>query len=136
MLMASMNDVVSEVLAGEHPDRDRRAVRVGEQPVLDLFEASFGVPRVSEGGQLAAASLHPGAGHVKHGDPTGGQVPVSQCLFDDFLALGEPVHGGIDLIGARLRDTEVGAECRVVPPVKGRQCRCRPQHPGEDQSIG
>ena len=43
----------SAVLPGEHPHRDRAAVLVGEQPVLDLRLAPLAVPGVPVGGQLA-----------------------------------------------------------------------------------
>jgi hypothetical protein len=40
-------------VAGEHPDRDRAAFGVGEQPVLDLQFPFLAVPGVSPGGQRA-----------------------------------------------------------------------------------
>ena len=46
-------------VAGEHPDRDRAAGRVGEQPVLDLQFPFLAVPGVAAGGQRAAPALQP-----------------------------------------------------------------------------
>jgi hypothetical protein len=52
-------------VAGEHPRRNGPARRVGEQPVGDLRIVPAGIPGVPEGGQRAAASGHPGAGHIE-----------------------------------------------------------------------
>src|SRR5712691_6279203 len=41
-------------VAREHPDGDRAAFGIGEQPVFDLLAAALAVPGVPEGGQLAA----------------------------------------------------------------------------------
>jgi hypothetical protein len=46
-------------VAGEHPDRDRAALRVGEQPVLDLQFPFLAVPGVAAGGQRAVPALQP-----------------------------------------------------------------------------
>ena len=53
-------------VAGEHPDRDRAARRVGEQPVLDLQRALAAVAGVAARRQRAAAALHPRRGQIEH----------------------------------------------------------------------
>ena len=52
-------------VAGEDPDRDRAAGRVGEQPVPDLQFPFLAVPGVAAGGQRAAPALQPRAGQVE-----------------------------------------------------------------------
>ena len=66
-------------VAGEDPDRDRAALGVGEQPVLDLQFPFLAVPGVAAGGQRAVPALQPRAGQVEQRHPRRvgrrGQVP-------------------------------------------------------------
>ena len=55
--------------AVEDPDRDRPAVGVGEQPVLDLRLTLPPVAGVAPRGQRAAPALHPGRGQVEQRHP-------------------------------------------------------------------
>jgi hypothetical protein len=65
-------------------------------------------------GQGAVASLRPGRRQAEHRDPALAQVPRRELLLDLALPSGQPVHRGIDLVGAGAGHREVGAE-RGVP---------------------
>ena len=136
--MAVLNESGSLVLPGEHLDGDRPARRVGEQPVFDLPAAALAVPGVPEGGQLTAAALHPRAGQVEHGDTALGQMPGGQLLFDLPLPTGQPVHRGIDLIGAGIGHAQVRPQRGVTarPPARGGQLRLWPHRPRQHQRVG
>ena len=79
-------------VAGENPDRDRPAVGVGEQPVVDLWVAALAVPRVAEGGQRAARAGHIRRGQVEQRHPAGGQVPGGHRGLDGVLPAEQPVQ--------------------------------------------
>ena len=127
-------------VAGEDPDRDRAAFRVGEQPVLDLQFAFLAVPGVAAGGQGALRAFQPGGRQVEQRHPgrvgSGGQVAAGQVRLDRVLPVPQPVHRGVDVIGAGIGDAEVGTQRRVVPPGQGGQLGARPDHPGDDQGQG
>ena len=56
--------------------------------------------------------------------------------LDRVLPVLQPVHRGVDVIGGRVRDAEVGAQGGVVPPGQGGQLGGRADHPGDDQGQG
>ena len=62
-------------VAGEHPDRDRAAFGVGQQPVLDLQPAFLAVPGVAAGGQRAPRAFQPRAGQVEQRHPRRVRAP-------------------------------------------------------------
>ena len=39
-----------------------------------------------------------------------------QLVFDGVLAVGQPVHRGVDLVGGRVGDVEIGAQGGIGPP--------------------
>ncbi len=127
-------------VAGEHPDRDRPACRVGEQPVLDLQLAFLAVPGVAAGGQRAVRAFQPRAGQVeqRHLRRVGlrAEVPAGQLRLDRVLPVLQPVHRGVDVIGGRPGYAEVGAQGGVVPPGQGGQFGAGLDHPGDDQRQG
>ena len=94
-------------VAGEDPDRDRAALGVGEQPVLDLQFPFLAVPGVAAGGQRAARAFQPRAGQVEQRHPRRvglrGQVAAGQPGLDRVLPVLQPVHRGVDVIGGRVR---------------------------------
>ena len=53
--------------------------------------------------------------------------------LDRVLPVLQPVHRGIDVIGGRLRDAEVGAQRGIAPPGQGGQLGAGLDHPGDDQ---
>ena len=124
-------------VAGEDPDRDRAAFGVGEQPVLNLQFSLLAVPGVPPGGQRAAPALHPGAGQVEQRHPRRvrgrGQVAAGQPGLDRVLAVLQPVHRGVDVIGGCPGHAEVAAQGGVFPPGQGGQLGARPHDPGDDQ---
>ena len=124
-------------VAGEHPDRDRAALRVGQQPVLDLQFPFLAVPGVPAGRQRAVPSFHPRAGQVEQRLPRrvgrGAQVPGRQPGLDAVLLAGQPVHRRVDVIGAGPVHAQVGAQGGVGPPGQGGQLGAGPDHPGDDQ---
>ena len=122
--------------AGKHPHRHRAALWVGEQPVGDLRLAALAVAGVPERGQLVVGAFHPGAGQVEHGDAALAKMAAGQLGLDAILAVHQPVHRGIHLVGGRPRHPKVGAEGDVLPPADGGQLRARPHHPRDDQRIG
>ena len=127
-------------VAGEHPDRDRAAFGVGEQPVLNLQFPLLAVPGVPPGGQRALRAFQPRAGQVEQRHPgrvgLRGQVAAGQFRLDRVLPVLQPVHRRVDVIGAGIGDAEVAAEGSVVPPGQGGQLGARPGHPGDDQGQG
>ena len=56
--------------------------------------------------------------------------------LDRVLAVLQPVHRGVDVIGGRLRDAEVGAQGGVGPPGQGGQLGAGGDDPGDDQGQG
>ena len=127
-------------VAGEDPDRDRAAGRVGEQPVLDLQFAFLAVPGVAAGGQRAVPSLPARRRQVEQRHPRRvglrGQVAAGQLRLDRVLPVLQPVHRRVDVIGGRPGHAEVGAQGGVVPPGQGGQLRARLDDPGDDQRQG
>ena len=127
-------------VAGEDPDRDRAALGVGEQPVLDLQLAFLAVPGVAAGGQRAVRAFQPRAGQVEQGHLRRvrgrGQVAAGQPGLDRVLLAGQPVHRGVDVVGGRAGCAQVGAQGRVSPPGQGGQLGGRGHDPGDDQRQG
>ena len=124
----------------EHPDRDRAALRVGEQPVLDLQLAFLAVPGVAECPERAAPALQPGAGQVEQRHPGRvrgrGQVPAGEPALDRVLASLQPVNCRVRLVGGGVPDAQVGAERDIAPPGQGGQLGARCHDPGDDQGQG
>ena len=86
------------------------------------------------------APMHPGGGEVEQGqalriDPLA-QVPSRQGGLDRALALTEPVHGGIDLVGANVNQSEVVEQGGIGPPLGGGELGAGMDHPGENEGIG
>ena len=127
-------------VAGEDPDRDRAAGRVGEQPVLDLQPALLAVPGVAAGGQRAAPALQPRGRQVEQRHPRRvglrAEVAAGQLGLDRVLPVLQPVHRGVDVIGGRPGHAEVGAQGGVGPPGQGGQLGARLDDPGDDQRQG
>ena len=127
-------------VAGKHPHRDRASGRVGEHPVLDLLAALLAVAGVAARGQLAAPPGHPRAGQVEQRHPARihlrGKVFGRELALDRLLAVGQPVHRGIDLVGARAGHAQIHPEGGVGPPGQRGQFRARTQHPRDDQREG
>ena len=127
-------------VAGEDPDRDRAAGRVGEQPVLDLQVSLLAVPGVAAGGQRAPRAFQPRGRQVEQRHPRRvgirAEVAAGQSRLDRVLPVLQPVHRGVDIIGAGIGDAEVGAQGGVVPPGQGGQLGARPHDPGDDQRQG
>ena len=120
-------------VAGEDPDRDRPAVGVGEQPVVDLWVAAFAVPGVAEGRQRAARAGHIRRAQVEQRHPAGGQVPGGQRGLDGVLAAEQPVQRRVHLVGGRVGHPQVGGQGGVGPPAGGGQLAARAHHPGHQQ---
>ena len=78
----SVNAAGSAVFPSKHPDRDRPALGVGEQPVLDLHLALLAVAGVAARPERAARALQPRAGQVEQRHPRRvrgrGQVPAGE----------------------------------------------------------
>ncbi len=53
--------------------------------------------------------------------------------LDRVLPVLQPVHRGVDVIGGRPRDAEVGAQRGIAPPGQGGQLGAGLDHPGDDQ---
>ena len=127
-------------VAGEYADRDRAALRVGEQPVLDLQPAFLAVPGVAAGGQRAPGALQPRGRQVEQRHPgrvrLRAQVAAGQPGLDLVLPVFQPVHRGVDVIGAGLGHAQVGAQRRVGPPGQGGQLGAGLDDPGDDQRQG
>jgi hypothetical protein len=63
-------------------------------------------------------------------------VAAGQPGLDRVLPVPEPVHRGVDVIGGRVRDAEVGAQRGVGPPGQGGQLGAGLDYPGDDQGQG
>ena len=61
------------------------------------------------------------------------QVAGCQLLFNAILALQQPVHRGIQLVGVRVRDPESGGQRGDVPAARGRQLALGFKDPSRDQ---
>jgi hypothetical protein len=105
--------------AGEHPDRDRAACRVGEQPVLDLQLAFLAVPGVAACGQRAAPALQLRGRQVE-------QRHLRRVDLRRQVAAGQP---GLDRV-------LLAAQRGVVPPGQGGQLGTWLDHTGDDQGQG
>ena len=121
----------------EDPDRDRAALRVGEQPVLDLDVAFLPVAGVAAGAERAVRAFQPRAGQVEQGHPLRvrrrGEVAAGEALLDGVLPGLQPVHRRVHVVGRRVLDAEVGAERRVGPPGQRGQLRARVRDAGDDE---
>ena len=124
----------------EDPDRDRPALGVGEQPVLDLDVAFLPVAGPAARPQRAAPALQPRAGQVEQRHPGRvrgrGQVPAGEPGLDRVLPPFQPVHRRVDLVGGGVPDAEVGPERHIAPPGDRGQLRARRDHPRHDQRQG
>jgi hypothetical protein len=60
-------------------------------------------------------------------------VAVRKSRLDRGLPVPEPVHRGIDVIGAGIGDAEVGTQGGVDPPGQGGQLGARLDDAGDDQ---
>ena len=63
-------------------------------------------------------------------------MAAGQFRLDGVLPVPEPVHRGVDVIGSRVRDAEVGAQGGIGPPGQGGQLGAGLDHPGDDQGQG
>ena len=86
-------------VAGEDPHRDRPALRVGDQPVLDLLLAPLAVTGVPAGGQLAVAPFHPRAGQVEHAIPPSAQMPARPAASRCRPAAPSQSIARVDVVG-------------------------------------
>ena len=116
-------------VARKHPHRHRAASGIAQQPVLDLRLAALAIAGVPERRQLVVGAFHPRAGQVEHRNAVGLQVPAGQLALDLVLAVHQPVHRGVHLVGGCPRHPKVGAEGDVIPPADGGQLGARPDHP-------
>ena len=74
-------------VAGQHPDRDRAAVGVGEQPVLDLQPALLAVPGVAAGGQRAVRAFQPRADDRSNSAIRDGFASGPRCRAASFASI-------------------------------------------------
>ena len=136
----AVNAAGSPVLPGKTRTATGRPGRVGEQPVLDLQFAFLAVPGVAAGGQRAVPAFQPRGRQVEQRHPRRvglrGQVAAGQLRLDRVLPVLQPVHRGVDVIGGRPGDAEVGAQGGVGPPGQGGQLGARLDDPGDDQRQG
>src|SRR5438034_3964767 len=72
--------------------------------------------------EWAVSSLHPGRGQVEQCHPVRVvvvlQVPAGQFRLDGLLPGQQPVHRGVHLVGGRVGQVQIDAECAVRPPVQ------------------
>ena len=117
-------------VAGEHPDRDRAAFRVGEQPVLDLQLAFLAVPGVAAGGQRAVRAFQPRAGQVEQSHPRRvrgrGQVPAGQSGLDRVLP-GRPASPSRRRCHRWMRRPRPGRRPGSYQPARSRWTAWRPR---------
>ena len=136
----AVNAAGPPVLPGKTRTATGRPFGVGEQPVLDLQFPLLAVPGIAAGGQRAPRAFQPRGRQVEQRHPPRvglrGQVAAGQVRFDRVLPVFQPVHRGVDVIGAGIGDAEVAAQGGVVPPGQGGQLGARPDHPGDDQGQG
>ena len=87
----------------EDADRDRAALGVGEQPVLDLQLAFLAVAGVAAHPERAVRALQPRARQVEHRHPrrvrARRQVPAGELPLDRVLPGLQPVHRRVGLVG-------------------------------------
>ena len=69
--------------------------------------AVLGVPAPGEG---AFRALEVDRGHVAQDEATVFEVLFGQPSLDALLPFEQPIHGGVELVGARLLDSEFLAE--------------------------
>ena len=83
---------------------------VGQQSELDLLLPPLAVSTVTDAGQRTAVALDPGRGQIVERQPTLGQMMLRKLLLDLWLALEEPVQGGIELILVGVLHTQAGRQ--------------------------
>ena len=97
-------------VAFEDLDRDRASVPVAEQREDDLGLARLAVLGVPAPGEGAFRALEVDRGHVAQDEGTVFEVLFGQPSLDALLPFEQPIHGGVQLVGARLLDSEFLAE--------------------------
>ena len=101
------------------------------------FLPSREYPRAASG---QCQALQPRAGQVeqRHLRRVGlrAEVAAGQLRLDRVLPVLQPVHRGVDVIGGRISDAEVGAQGDISPPGQGGQLGGRGGDPGDDQGQG
>ena len=115
---------------------NRPPVFVGHNPVDDLELAALSITRVAAGGKLTQAPFKVGTRDVVVDKPalvqmTGGKLPL-----DRVLALYEPVHRPVAVIGVGALKAKIHTERRVAPPACGGRLCARAYHPSHDKRQG
>jgi hypothetical protein len=136
----AVNAAGSPVLPGKTRTATGRPSGSVSSPYSICSFPFLAVPGVAAGGQRAAPAFQPRRGQVEQRHPgrvgLRGEVTGRELGLDGVLLVPEPVHRGVDVIGSRVRDAEVGAQGGVVPPGQGGQLGGRGDDPGDDQGQG
>nr|WP_163745572.1 hypothetical protein [Mycobacterium lacus] len=107
-------------IPAHHPHRHRPSAGVGEHPVLDLRAALLAVAGIPVRGQLTTPPGHPRTGQVKQRHPMRvclrAQVFGGQFALDRILAVRQPVHRRVDLVGRRPRHVQIDTQRGIGPP--------------------
>ncbi len=97
-------------VAGEGLHGDRAAIAIAQQAVHDLRSVGAVVAGVAVRGELAAGAFEVAGGEVVEGEGAGLEMARGEMALDGGLALGEPVHGLVEIVGGGVGDVEEGGE--------------------------
>ena len=97
-------------VAGEGLHGDRAAIAIAQQAVHDLRSVGAVVAGVAVRGELAAGAFDVAGGEVVEGEGAGLEMARGEMALDGGLALGEPVHGLVEIVGGGVGDVEEGGE--------------------------
>ncbi len=97
-------------VAGEGLHGDRATIAIAQQAVHDLRSVGAVVAGVAVRGELAAGAFDVAGGEVVEGEGAGLEMARGEMALDGGLALGEPVHGLVEIVGGGVGDVEEGGE--------------------------
>ena len=108
---------------------------VAQQAEVDLQLALLAVAAVAVAGQRAGRALEVGRAQVEQHDTALGEVAAGQLALDALLALQQPVHGGVQVLGAGVAQAEVVGQAGGVPPAGGGELGLGAQDAGGDHGA-
>ena len=86
-------------------------------------------------GERAGGTLEVAGAEIEQDEPVVGEVAASELALDAVLALEQPVHGAVEVVGGGVADVEVVGEGGGMPPARGGELGMGLDDAGGDHSA-